>query len=69
MHDIHIKTPDGVYRYNAHSYGHKEGRLWVQVGDLDADAADTIYFSPSYWQAFVIDPQHDDDPFSQGDEE
>jgi hypothetical protein len=47
--------------HNAHSYSFKDGFLKVQVGDLDADETDEIYFSPHYWQQFVVDP-HDDDP-------
>jgi hypothetical protein len=67
VYDIQIKTTDGVYRYNAHSYGCKDQALWVQVGDLEADKTDTIYFSPSYWQAYVVDSHHDDDPFGAQD--
>jgi hypothetical protein len=60
-HEIHIKTADGGVVYpNAFSYGHKEGELWVQVGD-DLDHADTIYFASGYWQQYVVDP-HSEDP-------
>ena len=32
----------------------------AQIGD-DADHSDTIYFSPSYWQQYSVDP-HSEDP-------
>lgn len=59
--DIHIKTTDGGVQYpNALSYGVKDQLLWVQIGS-DGDESDTIYFSPSYWQQYCVDP-HDKDP-------
>ncbi|MDH6244689.1 hypothetical protein M2432_002334 [Mycobacterium sp. OTB74] len=60
-HDIHIRTADSSIRYsNALSFGISDQVLWVQVGE-DADHSDTIYFSPSYWQQYSVDP-HSDDP-------
>jgi hypothetical protein len=46
----------------------------VEVGD-DADHADKIYFSPGYWQQYVVDPYSDDpldlelDVFEDDDED
>jgi hypothetical protein len=58
--DIHIRTADGGVQYpNALSYGVKDQALWVQVGDGE-DESDTIYFSPSYWQQYSVDPYSDD---------
>lgn len=60
-HNIHIRTVDSSIRYpQALSYGEKDQILWVQIGD-DADHSDTIYFSPSYWQQYSVDP-HSEDP-------
>lgn len=59
--DIHIRTADGFVQYpNAFSYGVKEGILRVQVGD-DLEHADDIYFSPTYWWQYAVDP-HSEDP-------
>ncbi len=58
--DVHIRTADGGVQYpNAFSYEIKDGILMVEVGD-DADHADKIYFSPGYWQQYVVDPFGDD---------
>jgi hypothetical protein len=58
--DVHIRTADGGVQYpNAFSYEIKDGILMVEVGD-DADHADKIYFSPGYWQQYVVDPYGDD---------
>lgn len=65
--DIHIRTADGGVQYpSALSYGVKDQALWVQVqvGE-DGDESDTIYFSPSYWQQYSVDP-HSDDPLDLG---
>jgi hypothetical protein len=63
--DIHIRTADGGVQYpSALSYGVDDGILRVQVGE-DLDHSDQIYFAPSYWQQYVIDP-HDDDPLDLG---
>jgi hypothetical protein len=65
--DVHIRTADGGVQYpNALSYGVKDQAFWVQVqvGE-DGDALDTIYFSPSYWQQYSVDP-HSDDPLDLG---
>jgi hypothetical protein len=57
--DIHIKVVDGALRYpNALTHGIEENRLWVQLSE-----SDTITFSPSYWQAYIVDPQGDVEPF------
>jgi len=71
-HNIHIRTVDSSIRYpHALSYGEKDQILWVQIGD-DADHSDTIYFSPSYWQQYSVDP-HSEDPldleFDEDDDE
>ena len=71
-HNIHIRTVDSSIRYpQALSYGEKDQILWVQIGD-DADHSDTIYFSPSYWQQYSVDP-HSEDPldldFDEDDDE
>jgi len=59
--DIHIRTVDGGVQYpNALSYGIQDQMLWVQVG-VDPDESDKSYFSPGYWQQYVVDP-HSDDP-------
>jgi hypothetical protein len=65
--DIHIRTADGGVQYpNALSYGVNDQALWVQVqAGEDADESDTIYFSPSYWQQYSVDP-HSDDPLDLG---
>ncbi|OBI81077.1 hypothetical protein [Mycobacterium sp. 1245805.9] len=58
--DVHIRTADGGVQYpNAFSYDIKDGILMVEVGD-DVDHADKIYFSPGYWQQYVVDPFGDD---------
>jgi hypothetical protein len=65
--DVHIRTADGGVQYpNALNYGLKDQALWVQVqvGE-DRDESDTIYFSPSYWQQYSVDP-HSDDPLDLG---
>jgi hypothetical protein len=65
--DIHVRTADGGVQYpNALSYGVKDQALWVQVqvGEGE-DESDTIYFSPSYWQQYSVDP-HSDDPLELG---
>jgi hypothetical protein len=63
--DIHIRTADGGVQYpSAFSYGVEDGILRVQVG-VDLDQSDQIYFAPSYWQQYVIDP-HDEDPLDLG---
>jgi hypothetical protein len=61
--DVHIRTSDGGVQYpNALSYGIKDQALWVQVqAGEDEDGSDTIYFSPSYWQQYSVNP-HSDDP-------
>jgi hypothetical protein len=62
--NIHIKTADGGVQYpNALSYGCKDHLLWVQVGA--GGETDRIYFSPNYWQQYVVDP-HSDDPLDLG---
>lgn len=71
-HNIHIRTVDSSIRYpHALSYGEKDQILWVQIGE-DADHSDTIYFSPSYWQQYSVDP-HSEDPldldFDEDDED
>ncbi|GCA99050.1 hypothetical protein NCCNTM_26850 [Mycolicibacterium sp. NCC-Tsukiji] len=71
-HNIHIRTVDSSIQYpNALSYGEKDQILWVQIGD-HADSSDTIYFSPSYWQQYTVDP-HSEDPldleFDEDDED
>ena len=59
--DIHIRTVDTSIRYpHALSYGITDQVLSVQIGD-DADHSDTIYFSPSYWQQYAVNP-HSEDP-------
>jgi hypothetical protein len=53
--DIHIRTTDGGVQYpNALSYSVEDQILRVQVGE------DEIYFSPHYWQQYVVDPEADD---------
>lgn len=64
--DVHIKTADGGYRYNAFSYGRNGNDLWVQVGD-SLEHADMIYFSSSYWCAYCVDP-HQDNPLGLDDD-
>ena len=60
-HNIHVRTSDSSIQYpNALSYGIADQVFWVQIGE-DADHSDTIYFSPSYWQQYSVDP-HSDDP-------
>ena len=55
--NIHIKTVDGGVQYpNALSTNVKDGILRVQVG-AGGDESDTIYFSPNYWQQYVVDHQ------------
>jgi hypothetical protein len=61
--DVHIRTVDGFVQYpNAFSVDVDEGILKVQVGE-DVDRSDNIYFSPSYWCQYVVNP-HDDDPLN-----
>ena len=63
--DIHIRTVDGGVQYpNALSYGIEAQILMVQI-EGDGDESDTIYFSPGYWQQYVVDP-HSDDPLGLG---
>jgi hypothetical protein len=63
--NIHIKTVDGGVQYpNALSTNVKDGILRVQVG-AGGDESDTIYFSPNYWQQYVVDP-HSEDPLDLG---
>lgn len=58
--NIHIKTADGGVEYpNALSYTFKDSFLKVQVG-ANGDESDDIYFSPHYWQQFVINPKSED---------
>ena len=53
--NIHIKTADGGVQYpNASSYGVKDHILRVRQGK------ETIYFSPTYWWQYTVDPQSDD---------
>jgi hypothetical protein len=73
--DVHIRTADGGVQYpNAFGYDIKDGILMVEVGE-DADHADKIYFSPGYWQQYVVDPYSDDpldlelDVFEDDDED
>ena len=73
--DVHIRTADGGVQYpNAFSYEIKDGILMVEVGD-DVDHSDKIYFSPGYWQQYVVDPYGDDpldlelDAFEDEDDE
>jgi hypothetical protein len=49
---------------NALSCGLKDGLLRVQAG-AGGGESDTIYFSPNYWQQYVVDP-HSDDPLDLG---
>jgi hypothetical protein len=66
-HDIHIRTVDRFVHYpNALGYTIQDGILKVQVGE-DGDNSDNIYFAPSYWQQFAIDP-HSDDPLGLDDD-
>jgi hypothetical protein len=59
-HDIHIRTIDGSIEYQgALDFGLDGQLLWVLVGD-DAEHADKIYFSPFYWQQYVVDPHRED---------
>ena len=61
--DIHIKTTDGSVQYpNAHSAGVKDQILRVQLGDLEKGEDYEVYFSPHYWQAYVVDPPRGEDP-------
>jgi hypothetical protein len=58
---IHIRVADGgVHRLNALKYEVKDQILMVQV-KVDADHSDFVYFSPSYWQQYVVNP-HSRDP-------
>ncbi|WP_099020789.1 hypothetical protein [Mycolicibacterium palauense] len=54
--NIHIRHVDGGVVYpDATNYGvASNGILHVTVGE------DVIYFSPGYWQQFVVDPQTED---------
>jgi hypothetical protein len=67
--NIHIRTFDGGIQYpNALSYGiDQQAVLSVQVA-AGGDQSDTIYFSPFYWQQYVVDP-HIDDPLGFDDDE
>jgi hypothetical protein len=58
--EIHIRTADGGVLYNnALSYGVIDQILMVEVG-ADGDESDKVYFSPSYWQQYAVDPRSDD---------
>lgn len=61
MVNIHIKTADGGVRYpNALQYGVEDQILGVRViADPQTREADTIFFSPGYWQQYVVDPRGD----------
>jgi len=64
-HDVHIRTTDGGIQYpDALSYGVVDGVLMVQVGE-DEERSDKIYFSPSYWLQYSVDP-YSDDPLDFG---
>ena len=61
--DVHIRTTDGGIQYpEAFSVNVVDGMLRVQVGE-DLDHTDEIFFSPSYWCQYVVDP-HSDDPLA-----
>jgi hypothetical protein len=63
--NIHIKTADGGVQYpDALNYGRKDLLLWVEVG-AEGGESDKIYFSPNYWEQYVVDP-HSDDPLDLG---
>jgi len=68
--DIHIRTVDeGVQYPNAISYAvdPTNGILTVEVA-VEGGDPDTIYFSPNYWQQYVVDP-HSDDPLGFDDDD